>query len=355
MSYPVSGSVKSYRAPGYAADHPLVPHGFSVILNAPAVFRFTARGEPGAAPAGGRGARRRCVGRHARTTPGSVLADRITWFMQRLKTPNGLARARLHLVGHSRAGRRHAAAAPRDEAVAAPGRPRGAGRAVRGRDGRRGNLGCYLRRPAGGLVRQRIPHGSTEDRRHHQARARGGDAETASWVRTRTSRCSADDSFRVFDAILGPPSQRSSRSTSVCGDVARRHAGRPAPVGIAPAGHRGPCPDRRRRQSPAGAVGNELLAGEGAARGFAPAGSCRHAAGGPLSDAPPRNLPERRRLASHRSFGQRRPSAGPSRLRPSQFVRMILPDESGELRGQGTVAWSIAVPAGESHPVPCGH
>lgn len=36
----------------------------------------------------------------------------------------------------------------------------------------------------------------------------------------------------------------------------------------------------------------------------------------------------------------------PSRLRPSQVVRMILPDEAGELRSQGTVAWSIAVPAG---------
>lgn len=35
-----------------------------------------------------------------------------------------------------------------------------------------------------------------------------------------------------------------------------------------------------------------------------------------------------------------------SRLRPSQVVRMILPDESGELRSQGTVAWSIAVPVG---------
>src|SRR5204863_9672191 len=38
MSYPVSGNVKSYRAPGYVTDHPLVPHGISVILNAPAVF-----------------------------------------------------------------------------------------------------------------------------------------------------------------------------------------------------------------------------------------------------------------------------------------------------------------------------
>src|SRR5436309_6489166 len=42
MSYPVSGQVKGYRTAGYPPDHALVPHGFSVILNAPAVFRFTA-------------------------------------------------------------------------------------------------------------------------------------------------------------------------------------------------------------------------------------------------------------------------------------------------------------------------
>jgi hydroxyacid-oxoacid transhydrogenase len=29
MSYPVSGNVKTYHAPGYAASHPLVPHGIS--------------------------------------------------------------------------------------------------------------------------------------------------------------------------------------------------------------------------------------------------------------------------------------------------------------------------------------
>src|SRR5215468_10724367 len=46
MSYPVSGHVTGYRAPGYAVDHPIVPHGVSVILNAPAVFRFTAAANP---------------------------------------------------------------------------------------------------------------------------------------------------------------------------------------------------------------------------------------------------------------------------------------------------------------------
>jgi hydroxyacid-oxoacid transhydrogenase len=89
MSYPVSGNVKSYRAPGYASDHPLVPHGFSVILNAPAVFRFTAsansRRHLEAAEALGAD-----VSRARSEDAGRILADRITWYMQRLKTPNGL-------------------------------------------------------------------------------------------------------------------------------------------------------------------------------------------------------------------------------------------------------------------------
>ncbi len=42
MSYPVSGMSRGYQPPGYPADHPLVPHGVSVVLQAPAVFRFTA-------------------------------------------------------------------------------------------------------------------------------------------------------------------------------------------------------------------------------------------------------------------------------------------------------------------------
>jgi hydroxyacid-oxoacid transhydrogenase len=89
MSYPVSGQVRGFRAPGYPAGHPLVPHGLSVILNAPAVFRFTAAASPqrhleaaaalGAEVAGAR-----------ETDAGRILADRITWFMERLGVPNGL-------------------------------------------------------------------------------------------------------------------------------------------------------------------------------------------------------------------------------------------------------------------------
>jgi hydroxyacid-oxoacid transhydrogenase len=90
MSYPVAGMVKSFRPPGYLTDHPLVPHGMSVILHTPAVVRFTA-------PA--------CPERHLRAasalgaevrgaTPadaGEILAQRVIHFMRLLGMPNGLA------------------------------------------------------------------------------------------------------------------------------------------------------------------------------------------------------------------------------------------------------------------------
>ena len=89
MSYAVSGNVKTYRPPGYVTDHPLVPHGVSVILNAPAVFRFTAGANPlrhlQAAEALGAD-----VSRAREGDAGRILADRITWFMQRLNMPSGL-------------------------------------------------------------------------------------------------------------------------------------------------------------------------------------------------------------------------------------------------------------------------
>lgn len=46
MSYPVSSLVRDYRPPDYRTDHALIPHGMSVILTAPAVFRFTAPANP---------------------------------------------------------------------------------------------------------------------------------------------------------------------------------------------------------------------------------------------------------------------------------------------------------------------
>ena len=89
MSYPVSGNVKSYRAPGYVTDHAIVPHGMSVILNAPAVFRFTARANPARHLEAAEALGASVSGAKAEDA-GKILADRITWFMQRLQMPNGL-------------------------------------------------------------------------------------------------------------------------------------------------------------------------------------------------------------------------------------------------------------------------
>jgi hydroxyacid-oxoacid transhydrogenase len=40
-AYPIAALKHEYQAPGYPDDHPFVPHGHSVIVTAPAAFRFT--------------------------------------------------------------------------------------------------------------------------------------------------------------------------------------------------------------------------------------------------------------------------------------------------------------------------
>jgi hydroxyacid-oxoacid transhydrogenase len=46
MSYPVAGMVRDFAPAGYPKDHSIIPHGMAVVLNAPAVFRFTAPTNP---------------------------------------------------------------------------------------------------------------------------------------------------------------------------------------------------------------------------------------------------------------------------------------------------------------------
>lgn len=41
VAYPIAGLVRDFIPSGYRTSHPLVPHGMSVILTAPAAFRFT--------------------------------------------------------------------------------------------------------------------------------------------------------------------------------------------------------------------------------------------------------------------------------------------------------------------------
>ena len=89
MSYAVSGLVRDFRAPGYPQDAPMIPHGMSVVLNAPSVYRYTACACPDRHLHGAQ-----CLGADARgATPddaGEVLAKRIIAMMQATKFPSGL-------------------------------------------------------------------------------------------------------------------------------------------------------------------------------------------------------------------------------------------------------------------------
>lgn len=89
MSYPVAGKVRDYRPPGYDVDHPLIPHGMSVILHTPAVVRFTAEADPqkhlNAAAALGAD-----ISHALPEEAGEILADRVIDIMRELKMPNGL-------------------------------------------------------------------------------------------------------------------------------------------------------------------------------------------------------------------------------------------------------------------------
>ncbi len=90
MSYPVSGMVRGYVPEGYPAGRPIIPHGMAVVLNAPAVFRFTAPTNPDlhlyAAKLMGVDA--------SGVVPedaGELLASAITDLMRKTGMPNGLS------------------------------------------------------------------------------------------------------------------------------------------------------------------------------------------------------------------------------------------------------------------------
>lgn len=84
-----------YKHPGYAIDHPIIPHGISVALTAPAVFRFTAPSSPAR--------HREALSIFMRTTPtdpcvaaipdaalGGHLYEAIARFLDALGVPRGL-------------------------------------------------------------------------------------------------------------------------------------------------------------------------------------------------------------------------------------------------------------------------
>lgn len=92
MSYPISGNNWArYRHKGYDVKDPLIPHGVSVAVTAPSVFRFTAASNPdrhlAAAEAFGAD-----VSQAPRESAGEILSEALSKFLDELGgQPRGLS------------------------------------------------------------------------------------------------------------------------------------------------------------------------------------------------------------------------------------------------------------------------
>lgn len=89
MSYAVAGLVRDYQPLGWPSNHAMVPHGISVIVNAPAVFRFTGPACPDRHRLGAQ-AMGASAEELADQAPGDALANRIEGMMRVTGIPNGL-------------------------------------------------------------------------------------------------------------------------------------------------------------------------------------------------------------------------------------------------------------------------
>ncbi len=90
MSYPVAGMVRDYQPEGYPDDHPMVPHGMAVVLNAPAAFRFIAPSNPERHLAAAQALGADISGARPEDA-GEIAAQTIIGYMKRLGIPNGLS------------------------------------------------------------------------------------------------------------------------------------------------------------------------------------------------------------------------------------------------------------------------
>jgi hydroxyacid-oxoacid transhydrogenase len=89
MGYPIAGNVRGFHAPDYPQNKPLVPHGMSTALGAPASFQFTAKAKP---------ARHKQVAEwmgvktrgSSADSSGKALREAFVGFMQSIGMPNGL-------------------------------------------------------------------------------------------------------------------------------------------------------------------------------------------------------------------------------------------------------------------------
>ena len=89
MGYPVAGVAKSFQPAGYHVNHPLVPHGISVIVHTPAVVRGLGNKTPQETKRA-LGALGGDLGMAIEVGAAEALAQRIIEFMRELEMPSGL-------------------------------------------------------------------------------------------------------------------------------------------------------------------------------------------------------------------------------------------------------------------------
>ncbi len=89
MSYPVSGMVSEFIPKGYLGTGPIIPHGMSVALNAPSVFKFTATSNPDRHLEAAKFLGEEVSGSD-KNRAGEILADAVTNIMRQIEMPNGL-------------------------------------------------------------------------------------------------------------------------------------------------------------------------------------------------------------------------------------------------------------------------
>lgn len=95
MSYGISGNVRSYLAKDYPHDHPIIPHGLSVVITSPAVFEFTAPACPErhlevASILATNGKTKSKFLNHSHKDAGKILADILRQFLYDVHVDNGL-------------------------------------------------------------------------------------------------------------------------------------------------------------------------------------------------------------------------------------------------------------------------
>jgi hydroxyacid-oxoacid transhydrogenase len=87
IAYPIASLKHEYTPPGYPQDHPFVPHGWSVIVTAPAAFRYTFEADPEKH----RRAAELIAGRELPDADESTLPQVLTDLMRDVGAPSGVA------------------------------------------------------------------------------------------------------------------------------------------------------------------------------------------------------------------------------------------------------------------------